>query len=198
MNIWTQYCIKLLLLLAVFLTSTASLRANATNATATYTDSMISPGVFQYDLTLQNTGTTNIGTFWFSWIPGAGFMPATPSSVLSPAGWSDLITNGGGSIQWTTGSPLAAGGSLTSFQFDSTVTPANMAGVFPGPGLGTGDAITTSFIYIGAPFGDPGAQIVATPAAVGVTPEPGTMSLAAIAIVFLGISGIFRKRTISI
>src|SRR5579864_6443641 len=68
-------------------------------ATATYTDSQISPGVYEYDLTLDNTGTTTIGTFWFSWIPGAGFMSATPTNITSPSNWSDIPTNGNKSIQ---------------------------------------------------------------------------------------------------
>ena len=58
----------------------------------------VSPGVFQYHLTLNNTGTTSIGTFWFSWIPGAGFMGVSPTNVMSPAGWTDTVTNGGASI----------------------------------------------------------------------------------------------------
>jgi len=49
--------------------------------------------------------------------------------------------------------------------------------MFAGPGLGTGDPITTSTIYIAAPFGDPGAQITATTAAVVGTPEPSSLSL---------------------
>lgn len=199
MNVRAKYSIKLLLLLVVFLAASVSIRANGIDATATYTDMMVSPGVFQYDLTLTNTGTTTIGTFWFSWIPGAGFMGVTPTNVMSPAGWTDTITNSGGSIRWTNPSPLAVGGSVTGFIFDSTMTPAQFLGTFPGPGLGMGDPITTAFLYIGAPFGDPGAQITAMPAAVVGTPEPSTLSLAAIAMGLLALAaGIPRKRVLSI
>lgn len=193
MNVWAKYSKKLLLFVAVFIAVAASIRADGLNASATYTDHLVSPGVYQYDLTLKNTGTTTIGTFWFSWIPGAGFMSATPTNVISPAGWADMITNGGASIQWTTASLLASGGTVTGFEFDSTMTPAQMAGLFPGPGLGTGDPITTSFLYIAQPFGDPGMQITAT-----ATPEPSTLSLAAIALSLLALAGISRKRTLSI
>jgi hypothetical protein len=204
MNVRAKYSTKLLLLLVVFLAASVSIRANGIDATATYTDMMVSPGVFQYDLTLTNTGTTTIGTFWFSWIPGAGFMEVTPTNVMSPAGWTAMITNMGASIQWTNPSPLAMGASVTGFMFDSTMTPAQFLGTFPGPGLGMGDPITTASLYIGVPFGnpmgsDPGAQITAMPAAVVGTPEPSTLSLAAIAMGLLALAaGISRKRVVSL
>jgi PEP-CTERM motif-containing protein len=199
MKVRAKYSSKLLLLLIVFLAASASIRANGLDATATYTDMLVSPGVYQYDLTLNNTGTTTIGTFWFSWIPGAGFMGVTPTDVMSPAGWVDTITNSGGSVRWVASSPIAAGTSVTGFIFDSTMTPAQFMGTFAGPGLGTGDPITTSTIYIAAPFGDPGAQIAATAAAVVGTPEPSTLTLAAIAMGLLALAaGTSRKRVLSI
>lgn len=99
MKVRAKYSCKLLLLLAVFLAASVSIRADGLDATATYTDMMVSPGIFQYDLTLMNTGTTTIGTFWFSWIPGQGFMGVPPTNVMSPVGWSNMITNSGASIQ---------------------------------------------------------------------------------------------------
>ncbi len=140
-------------------------------ATATYTDSLVSPGVYQYNLTLDNTGTTTVGTFWFAWIPGAGFMSATPSAITSPTGWSEIVTDAGGAIQWHTSTNLLApGNTLSGFSFDSTETPAQLAGTVPS-GPGAGDPITTSFVYIAAPLADPGKQFVPTPANTPV-PEP--------------------------
>jgi len=199
MKVWAKYSNKLLLLLAVFLAASVSIRADGLDATASYTDMQVSPGVFQYDLTLNNTGTTTIGTFWFSWIPGAGFMGVSPTNVMSPAGWTDTVTNCGVSIQWLAAAPIAPGTSVTGFNFDSPVTPAQFMGTFAGPGLGTGDPITTSTIYIAAPFGDPGAQITATRAVVVGTPEPSSLSLAAIAMGLLALAaGISRKRVVSL
>jgi hypothetical protein len=166
--------------MVAFLAAAASFAATAHAgilATATYTDSTVSPGVYQYDLTLDNTGTTTIGTFWFSWIPGAGFLTATPTSIISPTGWSDIPTNANQAIQWTTTSDLLApGDSLSGFEFDSTETPTQMLGSFPGPGRGAGDPETTAFVYIAAPLADPGFQLTAEPA-VTPTPEPGTLLL---------------------
>jgi len=122
---------------------------------------------------------------------------------MSPAGWTAMITNMGASIQWTNPSPLAVGASVTGFMFDSTMTPAQFLGTFPGPELGMGDPITTAFLCIGVPFGnpmnsDPGAQITAMPAAVVGTLEPSTLSLAAIAMGLLALAGgISRKRVVS-
>src|SRR5580693_10561485 len=97
--------------------------ASGIDATATFTDSLVSPGVYQYDLTLNNTGTTTIGTFWFSWIPFDNFMPVSPTSIVTPTGWQEVITSGGPSdgfaIQWIAKAPaddLAAGGSLSGFE----------------------------------------------------------------------------------
>lgn len=199
MKVRAKYSIKLLLLLAVCLAAIVSIRADGLDATATYTEMMVSPGVFQYDLTLMNTGTTTIGTFWFSWIPGAGFMGVPPTNVMSPAGWSGIATNSGMAIQWTTTSLLAPGDSATGFIFDSTMTPLQFLGMFPGPGLGMGDPISTAFIYIAAPLADPGAQITATTAMVIGTPEPSTLWLSAIAMSLLALAArIYRKRVVSV
>ncbi len=152
--------------------------ASGIDATATYTDSMVSPGVFQYDLILNNTGSTTIGTFWFSWVPGDNFMPVSPDDITLPSGWQEVVTSGGPSdgfaIQWTAKTPgndLASGGSLAGFDFDSTLTPAELAGFASGePTI----PITTAFSYSGEPFSDNGVQFVATPAAIASTPEPTT------------------------
>jgi hypothetical protein len=174
-----------LLLLGVFICAGGpTLFASSIDATATYTDSEISPGEFQYDLTLNNTGTTTIGTFWFSWVitpNGAnGFLPDTPTNVVDPTGWTDILTNGGAAIQFKTSSNLlASGNSLSGFQFDSTMTPAQLQMDFAGSGVGDGDPIATSFVYAGAPLVGSSDQFVPT-AATAATPEPATTLIVAI------------------
>jgi len=171
-----------------------SLFASGIDATATYTDSLISPGEYQYDLTLNNVGTTTIGTFWFSWIPGAGFLSVTPTDVTSPTGWKDVITNSGAAILWTTTSDLLEpGNSVTGFEFDSTLTPSELQMNFAGPGLGASDPVTTTFVYIAAPLADPGAQIVATPA-VASTPEPTTLFITALGLGLIVLSSTLLRR----
>jgi hypothetical protein len=143
-------------------------------ATATVTDSQVSPGEYLYDVTLNNTGTTTIGTFWFSWVPGLNFMSATPTNISSPTGWTDHVTTGPGSaIQWLGGSNvLAPGNSLNAFSFMSTETPAQLGGFAPSPNQAY--AVTTSFVYSGAPFSDSGYQFTAPVGPAPAVPEPAT------------------------
>jgi hypothetical protein len=108
-------------------------------------------------------------------------MGAVPTNIQSPSGWNEILTNASKSIRWTTVSLLAPGDSISGFQFDSTLSPAGLLAPFPGPGLGTGDPISTSFVYIGAPLADPGDQFTVTQAATD-TPEPSAGLLAGLGI----------------
>lgn len=164
--------LKKLILLAAVMALAVTAHADGISATATITDTQISPGEYQYSITLNNTGTTTIGTFWFAWVPGAGFLTATPTSVVSPAGWTDTVTNTNKAVRWvTTTNLLAAGDSLSGFQFDSTESPDQLELTVPS-GTGAGDPVTTSYVYIGAPLQDPGYQLDAQ-----IAPEPSSMLL---------------------
>ena len=160
------------------------------SATADFTATPdANPGLYDYNLTLTNTGTTTIGTFWFGWVPGAGFLPTVATNVTSPAGWSDILTNTSHAIQWTTTtSLLQPGQTLTGFNFVTASSPAQLLANYTGTGAGTGDPITTSFVYIAKPLADPGLQFVATQ----VTPEPGSLVLLATGL--LGGAGTFYRR----
>jgi hypothetical protein len=128
-------------------------------------------GQTQYQGVVSNTGTTTIGTFWFGWIPGQNYMGSAPLTVTTPAGWTSLVTHGsatdGWGIRWTANSAasyIQTGQSLSGFNFTSAVTPAGLLGNSP---FYANVPTTTSFFYIGAPFADPGLQIVAS-----VVPSP--------------------------
>jgi len=152
-------------------------------ATAEFTDTQPTSTTYQYDLTLTDTGTTTIGTFWFSWIPGMGFMSVAPTGLASPPGWTATLTNGGSAIQWVAGSPdlLSPGDSESGFMFESTLSPAELEAAYTGRGRGKGDPVATFFVYLAAPLKGRGFQGVATPAAVAV-PEPPTILLSGLAI----------------
>jgi hypothetical protein len=165
--------------------------ATGLSASATFTDIQTSPGVYSYSITLNNIGTTTIGTFWFAWVPGDGFLFSTPISVSSPAGWTDTETNSGSAIRWTTSTPIAAGHSLSGFDFVSTDTPAELLGPVSPPSPGAGDPSTTSFVYIAAPFGDPGDKFAATEA----TPEPSSVALTLMGVGLAVIAG--RKKLLN-
>ena len=71
---------------------------------------------FNYTISLTNTGTMNIGTFWFAWTPPGmpteyDFLPSAPFSISQPTGWLGPASPGfpGYSIEYynSTGSLIA-------------------------------------------------------------------------------------------
>jgi hypothetical protein len=163
-----------LVAIAILVLSLAPPAHAAITASASYTGNQISPGVYEYSITLQNTGTTNIGTFWFGWVvfpPIYDLLPTIPTNVSSPAGRSGAGMNdsiyGGYSAEWTTTtSPLGPGQTLSGFKFDSPDSPTVMSNISPVFPLFRSD---TSWVYIGASQGDPGFRFQPTQ----FVPEPG-------------------------
>jgi hypothetical protein len=151
-------------------------------------------GGFEYDLTLNNTGNTTIGTLWFAWIPGYDFLPSAPTSVTSPAGWSDLVMNefpgDGYSIQWVATTPMAAGSPpLSGFSFTTTDAPAAISGTNTVPSFFSGFYPTAeTYVYIGQPEFDPGFAFVPSVTA-APAPEPAAISLLGI-----GAAGLLARR----
>jgi hypothetical protein len=121
----------------------------------------IAPGDYRYTITLKDTGTKPIGTFWFAWVPGANFLPSKPHAS-APKGWADDVISGGGySIRWvanSSASALKAGHSMT-FVFTSSAAPA---AVFGKSKTHSPTKVTTSFIYSGMPFSDNGYEFSAS------------------------------------
>lgn len=139
------------------------------NATATMSGLQTGPGVFQYTITLTDTGTTAIGTFWFAWddVPDQDFMNQQPSNAGSPAGWNFSITQHaytggiGYGIEWIASTPASRiniNGTSSAFTFTSTETPAQMAAVSP---FDNTFQTTSGFVYQGGAFVTPGGNIVA-------------------------------------
>lgn len=145
--------------------ASASFSMGALAGSASFAPSLLGPPT-AYAGTINNTGTTTIGTLWFAWIPGQNYMGSAPLSVNSPAGWTSLVTHGsstdGWGIRWTANSAasyIAPGASLTGFNFTSAETFATLSANSP---FYPTTPVGTSFLYIGAPFADPGQQIIAT------------------------------------
>jgi hypothetical protein len=123
---------------------------------------------YTYTVTVNNTGSTTVGTFWFSWVPGQDYMSAQPTSISSPAGWSAQVTTAnysgqtGYAIEWQAsgaGNDIQSGGSSSSFSFNSTETPAQMAADSPFDGK---PETATAVVYTGGALIGNGDTLVAT------------------------------------
>jgi hypothetical protein len=147
-------------------------------ATVTYATQQVASS-FQYTFTLNNTGSTPIGTFWLGWTPASLFgfpydlLPSNPTVASSPTGWSGLSVRdgiGGYAVEWyDLGTPLSSGNSLTSFTITTPDSPTTVAGASL---LGSTYPVSTSWVYMGSAqngslLSDQGAQITAA-----AVPEP--------------------------
>jgi hypothetical protein len=138
------------------------------SASASIAFTQLDPTTYKYSITLSDSGTTPIGTFWFSWVPGEGFLPDIPTFV-APQGWSAQVTDGtppanGYSILWLANdqpSGLQPGQSLGGFSFTSHTAPATVFGTSP---IHPPSPVTTSTVYSGGIFSDAGFTFAATAA----------------------------------
>ena len=167
----------------------AGVSSASETASATISSSPLGGGVFQYTLNLTNTSSdsSKIGTYWFSWIPGADYMEVLPTSITQPAGWTANLTGSnnssdGNAIQFVAGagSQLAAGGTDV-FTFDSTETFSQILGP---SSLKDHEVETTAFVYTGGPFSDAGFKLTAT-----TVPEPTSVAL-----LLTGGAGLMKRR----
>ncbi|MGD0463634.1 MAG: hypothetical protein ABSB74_14200 [Tepidisphaeraceae bacterium] len=173
--------------IGILVAATAGRASALESATGTISATPLGGGEFQYNIALKNTSSdgSDIGTFWFSWIPGHDFMEALPTNITFPTGWSVNITGSnnssdGNALQFLAG-PLLTPGNTDDFSFESTETLAQITG----PSSYTlPDNETTSFIYHAAPFSDAGSEFTLTP-----VPEPVSATVMAI-----GGAGLLMRR----
>jgi hypothetical protein len=80
-------------------------------------------GAYDYTITLQNTGTNALNSFWYGWTDSGNNLPSIPSSAGNSLGWSNALS--GNSIKWTNSSGTAlAPGASASFTFVSSSSPS--------------------------------------------------------------------------
>jgi hypothetical protein len=103
----------------------STVSSHAQNATATISGVAAGGGVFDYTITLLNTGTTSLDSFWYAWTLSGNNLSTAITSPGSSLGWVDTAIEGNTSISWegNSGNELAMGQSAT-FTFDSTETPS--------------------------------------------------------------------------
>ncbi len=111
-------------------------QAQNVNVRGTLSDVSLGGGVFDYTLTLQNTGPEAVSSLWFGWIPFE-FNVANPSNAGNLQAWTSTID--GNSIEYagTPGTAIAAG-HPGIFTFDSTSTPAQFMAGTAGPSVAYG------------------------------------------------------------
>ena len=95
---------------------------HAQDATATISSVAAGGGIFDYTITLDNTGSDNLNDFWYGWIQFENDLPSDPSNAGNSLGWANVLDSN--SIQWenNSGTALTPGQSGT-FTFDSTSSP---------------------------------------------------------------------------
>jgi hypothetical protein len=128
-------------------------------------------GGYDYTITLNNTGTYGLQSFWYGWTQDGNNLPSVPSGLGNSLGWANVLS--GNSIEWGDGSDTAlAPGQSGTFTFFSTSTPTAM----------TASPAGDSVAYVGSidfSQDSPGDSTpVITPTLV-VTPEPASLALLA-------------------
>ena len=100
----------------------STVSSQAQSATATISD-VPAGSVFDYTLTVLNTGSDNLNSIWYGWTLGGNNLPSDPTSAGNSLGWANDLD--GNSIQWenSTGTILLPGHSGV-FTFVSTATPS--------------------------------------------------------------------------
>jgi hypothetical protein len=110
------------LFLAVAAGFAATIPSHAQSASATITG--VAAGTsFDYTITLKNTGSQSLNSFWYAWTTSGDNLPSDPTSAANSLGWGNVLS--GNSIMWinSSGTALAPGASAT-FTFVSTSSPA--------------------------------------------------------------------------
>jgi hypothetical protein len=145
---------------------------------------------WDYDITLHNTGSVNIETFWFAWIPGYDYLPSSPTVTGTPTSWTTFIENLPNTNRYSiefydtgTSNPLTSGNSSSAFQFTSPDSPTTLQG------SGTfGLPDTYSYIYSGP--GESGSLNTIFQIPITTVPEPASFVLAGLG----GLAGLMAWR----
>jgi len=152
-----------------------------------------SGGVYDYTLTLQNTGSEAIEGLWFGWALSSNptFDVDNPTNAGNNLGWtssidSDSIQYGGSSSE-----TFLAVGSSKTFTFDSTSTPAEFMSRAAGQSVAYGVDASQFAIE-----DDSLHSVEFAPTVVSV-PEPSAMTLMATGALYIFCLGWRRKLHLS-
>jgi hypothetical protein len=111
---------------AALILSALSVRAQDVAVTGLLSDVPAADGVFDYTLTLQNTGSEAIESLWLGWALSSNpiFDIASPTDAGNNLGWASFVD--GDSVQFGSSAPetFLEPRASARFTFDSTSTPA--------------------------------------------------------------------------
>ena len=168
--------LKITLALAMTL-AISVVSSHAQGATATISGVSAGGGLYDYTITLYNTGSTDLNGFWYGWTSYGNNLPSDPISAGNSLGWdNDLDYN---SIEWenNSGTALPSGDSAT-FTFQSTDTPADITA------SPSGESVAYSDVYwFGYPEGYPGYSTDEFSPTLITVPEPSSAALFTIGII---------------
>ena len=149
----------------------STVSGHAQGATATISD-VAAGGNFDYTITLFDSGTTDLRSFWYGWTTSGNNLPSDPTSAANSLGWANNLD--GNSIQWEAGSGTAlTPGKSATFTFVSSASPTAI----------TAGASGESVAYVnGIDFsqGSPGDSTGAFSPVLEAAPEPSTVALLAV------------------
>ncbi|HTR41217.1 MAG TPA: PEP-CTERM sorting domain-containing protein [Pseudomonadales bacterium] len=147
---------------------------HAQNATATISNTGMNGSLYIYTITLHNTGTTTLDSFWYAWTLGGNNLSAPASNAGSALGWVDTGLTGSTSISWEgNGSDSLAQGASTTFTFDSSENPTTITTAPSGESVAYVSATGPNTFGQNSPGS---ASPVFSPTLV-TAPEPSTWSL---------------------
>jgi PEP-CTERM motif len=150
----------------------STISSQAQSASATISGVLVG-STYDYTITLLNTGTFNLNSFWYGWTISGNNLPSGPGQLPTNAGnsrsWGNTLS--GNSIMWinSSGSALAPGQSGV-FTFQSTATPIQMTTSPAGESVAYVNGIDFS-------QGAPGDSTVAFSPTLVAAPEPSTFGL---------------------
>ena len=174
------------LTVSCFILASSAISSHAQSAIATISEVTGTGGNFDYTITLQNTGTLNLNSFWYGWTISGNNLPSNPSSAGNSLGWANVLDFN--SIQWqntTSASALAPGQSAT-FTFVST----SSLSAITTPPSGASVAYTSDLVQFNQ--GIAGQSTPVFSPTVASVPEPSEISILAMGSAILAIS--FRRR----
>lgn len=140
--------------------------------------------IWDYTITLDNTGSDALNSFWFGWTTSGNNLPSNPTSGGNSLSWLNKLDNNSIQYENTLGGSALASGDTATFTFVDATAPATLIAGASGESV----AFTSDTIQFNE--GDAGeSTAVFTP--VLTVPEPSTLGFLATGLVTMVFK--FRK-----